>query len=126
MLNAPATGLNVPTGGPVVAGASKRSQMTFTQSLLRSVISAYRRVVSPLLPPACRFYPTCSSYAAEAVEQHGAAKGVLLTIKRLSRCHPFHPGGFDPVPGSDRGTSNDAAAPLAGLPDDTAGRAANQ
>ncbi len=62
------------------------------------VIRLYRLVVSPVLPPACRFLPTCSAYAMEAIERHGAAKGAWLAIRRLLRCHPFHAGGYDPVP----------------------------
>jgi len=61
-------------------------------------LRAYHRVVSPFLPPACRFYPSCSEYAAQAIEKHGIARGVLLALARLARCHPFHPGGFDAVP----------------------------
>ena len=61
-------------------------------------IVAYRRYLSPALPARCRFYPSCSAYAQEALAQHGAARGTGLAIWRLLRCHPFHPGGFDPVP----------------------------
>ena len=61
-------------------------------------IVAYRRWISPALPARCRFYPSCSAYALEAVGTHGAIKGIGLAIWRLLRCHPFHPGGFDPVP----------------------------
>ena len=68
----------------------------------RDVVSGglrvYKRFVSPLLPPACRFHPTCSEYAAEAVEAHGVARGLALAARRLLRCHPFSAGGFDPVP----------------------------
>ncbi len=63
-----------------------------------AALSAYKRYVSPLLPPACRFHPTCSEYAREAILRHGLPRGTWLTIRRLARCHPFHPGGFDPVP----------------------------
>lgn len=62
-------------------------------------ISAYKRFVSPILPPACRFVPTCSEYAVEAIEIHGALKGGALAVGRLLRCHPWSAGGFDPVPG---------------------------
>jgi putative membrane protein insertion efficiency factor len=62
------------------------------------MLAAYKRFVSPLLPPACRFYPTCSEYMAEAVRVHGFGRGVWLGVRRLSRCHPWHPGGVDPVP----------------------------
>lgn len=61
-------------------------------------IRAYRALISPLLPRACRFHPSCSAYSLEALERHGAWRGLWLTIRRLSRCHPFHAGGFDPVP----------------------------
>ncbi len=61
-------------------------------------IRAYRRFVSPLLPHACRFYPSCSQYALEAVEKHGALRGGWLAARRLLKCQPFHPGGYDPVP----------------------------
>jgi len=69
-----------------------------TQAILLGLLGAYRRLVSPLLPPACRFYPSCSAYAAEAVRRHGAGKGILLSVKRLARCHPLCEGGIDPVP----------------------------
>ncbi|MCF2937483.1 membrane protein insertion efficiency factor YidD [Paenibacillus alkaliterrae] len=61
-------------------------------------IHFYRKVISPLTPPSCRFYPTCSMYALEAIEKHGAAKGSWFAAKRIARCHPFNPGGYDPVP----------------------------
>jgi len=61
-------------------------------------ISGYRLLVSPILPPACRFAPTCSEYAHQAVIEHGAARGLWLAVQRLLRCHPFHPGGYDPPP----------------------------
>ena len=57
----------------------------------------YKFALSPLLPSACRFYPTCSEYMRDAVEQYGAAKGVWKGLRRLLKCHPFHAGGFDPV-----------------------------
>jgi len=61
------------------------------------LLRAYKLVVSPLLPSACRFHPTCSEYMKQAIEKHGVARGVGLGLRRLSRCHPFHQGGFDPV-----------------------------
>ncbi|MBO8138522.1 MAG: membrane protein insertion efficiency factor YidD [Desulfotomaculum sp.] len=57
----------------------------------------YQKVISPLKPRSCRFYPTCSEYSIQAVKKYGVIKGLWLTIKRLSKCHPFHPGGYDPV-----------------------------
>ncbi len=66
--------------------------------LLVLLVRAYQRLVSPLLPPSCRFYPSCSAYAVTALERHGALRGTWLTARRLARCHPFHPGGIDPVP----------------------------
>jgi putative membrane protein insertion efficiency factor len=62
------------------------------------LLAGYKRLISPLLPSACRFYPTCSQYMSEAIELHGAGKGIWLGIKRLGRCHPFHEGGTDLVP----------------------------
>ncbi|MGE5590277.1 MAG: membrane protein insertion efficiency factor YidD [Bacillota bacterium] len=62
------------------------------------LIRSYRRFISPLFPPTCRFHPSCSAYALEAVERHGAARGGWLAVKRIARCHPFNPGGYDPVP----------------------------
>lgn len=68
------------------------------KQLLLSLIKFYRKFISPMTPPACRFHPTCSQYGLEAIETHGAMKGGYLTLKRILKCHPFHPGGFDPVP----------------------------
>ena len=62
------------------------------------MIRAYRAYVSPLKPPSCRYAPTCSAYALEAVQRHGALKGGWLALRRFLRCHPFHKGGYDPVP----------------------------
>ncbi len=72
--------------------------MTPVARLLTAPIVAYRRYLSPALPARCRFHPSCSAYAQEALERHGAARGTALATWRLLRCHPFHPGGFDPVP----------------------------
>lgn len=65
---------------------------------LVGIIKLYQWFVSPLLGPRCRFYPSCSSYACEALGHHGVLRGSWLAVRRISRCHPFHPGGFDPVP----------------------------
>ena len=67
--------------------------------VLKYLIRGYQLAISPLLGPRCRFYPSCSHYAIEAIETHGSLRGSWLTIKRISRCHPWHEGGFDPVPG---------------------------
>jgi uncharacterized protein len=69
--------------------------MTYVALVL---IRAYQVLISPLVPSCCRFAPTCSHYAAEALSRHGLRRGLWLTLRRLSRCHPFHPGGWDPVP----------------------------
>lgn len=61
-------------------------------------IRGYQLFLSPLFPASCRYYPTCSQYAIEAIEKHGAVKGSMLAAKRISRCHPFSAGGFDPIP----------------------------
>lgn len=62
------------------------------------LIRGYQRVVSPALPRSCRFAPSCSQYTLEAVSRHGVVRGGWLGLRRVARCHPFHPGGFDPVP----------------------------
>jgi putative membrane protein insertion efficiency factor len=70
--------------------------------LLLALIRAYQLAVSPLIGPACRFEPTCSRYATEAIERHGPWRGGALAVRRLLRCHPFRPGGYDPVPTETR------------------------
>lgn len=66
--------------------------------LLLAVVRAYQVAISPMLGMHCRFAPSCSSYASEAIERHGAARGAWLALRRIARCHPFTPGGYDPVP----------------------------
>ncbi|SNC65247.1 hypothetical protein SAMN05445756_1283 [Kytococcus aerolatus] len=67
------------------------------------VIWIYQRAISPLLPPTCRYFPSCSAYAVTALTEHGALRGSWLATRRLLRCHPWSPGGYDPVPGTDPG-----------------------
>jgi uncharacterized protein len=67
------------------------------KELIVAALRLYKYWISPMLPSACRFYPTCSEYMMGAVERHGAVRGVWMGTKRLCRCHPLHPGGFDPV-----------------------------
>ncbi|MDA2978893.1 MAG: membrane protein insertion efficiency factor YidD [Actinomycetota bacterium] len=70
-------------------------------ALLLLLIRGYQRLISPLLRTNCRYHPTCSRYTSQAIEIHGAVRGSWLGIRRISRCHPFHEGGIDPVPGSE-------------------------
>lgn len=72
--------------------------ISILSTFLIILINIYRKFISPLFPPMCRFRPTCSEYALEAIKIHGPFKGLYLTVRRLFKCHPFHPGGFDPVP----------------------------
>jgi putative membrane protein insertion efficiency factor len=71
--------------------------------IVLKLIVLYQRFISPLLAPRCRFYPSCSQYCFDAVEQHGIIKGLFLGIKRVLRCHPFNEGGYDPVPPPTKG-----------------------
>ena len=66
--------------------------------LLLLLVQFYRSCISPLLPPSCRYYPTCSAYAMEAIERYGARRGGWMALRHILRCHPFHAGGYDPVP----------------------------
>ena len=76
-------------------------------------IRGYQRFISPLFPPVCRFYPSCSAYAVDALRVHGALRGLWLAVRRIARCHPFNPGGLDPVP-PPRGVRTDRATPEGG------------
>jgi uncharacterized protein len=68
-----------------------------TRALL-AIVAAYRYAFSPMLGRSCRFHPSCSEYAQQALERHGALRGLWLALRRVGRCHPWHPGGYDPVP----------------------------
>lgn len=94
------------------AAGQQARRLSAAARLLAAMIVGYQRFVSPLLGPRCRFYPSCSAYALEAVRVHGAVRGSWLAARRLSRCHPFHRGGLDPVPPARSGAGA-AAAPAA-------------
>lgn len=79
----------------------RRGLARWLVAALSAPVVAYRRWLSPALPPRCRFHPSCSAYALEALHVHGPLRGLRLTIWRLLRCQPFHPGGYDPVPVPD-------------------------
>jgi len=74
-----------------------------SQKVVVTLLEVYRRYISPLKGPTCRFYPSCSAYTMEAVSRYGVAKGLWLGLRRLLRCHPLGRGGYDPVPSLDRG-----------------------
>ena len=79
----------------------RRAAQLFTallKNMMILLIMFYRRAISPLFPPCCRFVPTCSQYALEAVRRYGPFKGGRMAVRRILRCHPFNPGGYDPVP----------------------------
>ena len=75
------------------------------RQVITGALRGYRYLISPLLGPTCRFYPTCSSYAIEAIERYGITRGTWLTLRRLIRCNPWHPGGVDKVPSENANTS---------------------
>jgi putative membrane protein insertion efficiency factor len=90
------TGFETPDGGLQSRGGERLR--TAPKNLLLWLLRGYKRALSPMLLPSCRYVPTCSEYAAEAIEKHGAFRGSAMAIWRLLRCHPFVHGGFDPVP----------------------------
>ena len=107
----PGSGTTAPAAGwgaPVMSEASRgdaslrRAPSLAARPLIVAVVG-YRRFISPLLPPVCRFAPSCSEYALEALRTHGAVRGLWLAARRLARCHPFNPGGYDPVPPRPQG-----------------------
>lgn len=81
-------------------GYSQRTRIkqALLDRLMIGAIRFYQLAISPALPPSCRFYPTCSEYTLQAIAKYGALKGLWLGVRRIARCHPFHPGGYDPVP----------------------------
>jgi putative membrane protein insertion efficiency factor len=83
-------------GNAVVAAVS--GVFTLPRRVVAMMIRGYQLLISPLLPSSCRFHPSCSQYTLEAVTRYGVIRGGWLGMRRLARCHPFHPGGFDPVP----------------------------
>ena len=94
------------------ASGRDSGRLSVAARLLVVLLNFYRRFISPLLGPRCRFYPSCSAYALEAVQLHGALRGSWLAARRLSRCHPFHAGGLDPVPGSGTRTELKSVDPM--------------
>jgi uncharacterized protein len=84
------------------SGGQAEARLSAAARMLMVLLSGYRRFISPLLGPHCRFAPSCSEYALGAVREHGALRGTWLAVRRLARCHPFNPGGFDPVPPAAR------------------------
>lgn len=82
----------------VPSNAIARVITAVPRTVLILLVRVYQVVLSPLLPASCRYYPSCSTYAIEALERHGALRGGWLTLHRLARCNPFRPGGYDPVP----------------------------
>jgi putative membrane protein insertion efficiency factor len=98
-------GMREEAARPAELDAVRRNEMGFRRGIGRvlglgiaALIRAYQLIVAPILPPSCRFYPSCSYYAAEAVELHGPWRGLVLALRRLLRCHPWGGSGYDPVP----------------------------
>jgi len=91
--------INIPSGcGRVDPPVTLiRSGYGLLQGIFLIGIRGYQRVISPLFPSSCRFYPTCSEYAIQAIQTYGLCRGIILSLKRIGRCHPFSPGGFDPI-----------------------------
>ena len=85
------------------AGTPGSPEASLAARILIVPVIGYRRFISPLFPPVCRFAPSCSEYALEALRVHGAVRGLWLAVRRLARCHPFNPGGYDPVPPRPQG-----------------------
>ncbi|MCL2265859.1 MAG: membrane protein insertion efficiency factor YidD [Treponema sp.] len=81
--------------------------------ILLLLIKFYQYAISPHFPPCCRYYPSCSAYGYEAVHKHGAVRGLFMAVKRILRCHPFHAGGFDPVPDNHEACAEQRAPELA-------------
>lgn len=96
--DAGAQGERAPEGVPAAPLRPSASATNLPRLAGWYLIRGYQRFISPALPPSCRFYPSCSTYALEAVAKYGLLKGSYLAARRLMRCHPFHPGGVDPVP----------------------------
>ncbi|MCT9934678.1 membrane protein insertion efficiency factor YidD [Planotetraspora sp. A-T 1434] len=88
----------IPEQGIAAVGTQPAASAGPVACVLIALIRFYRAFISPVLGPRCRFEPSCSAYGLEAIAVHGAPMGVWLTVRRIGRCHPFHPGGFDPVP----------------------------
>jgi putative membrane protein insertion efficiency factor len=103
-----------PSGETAENSSTRPTSWAVTIAL--KLIEIYQRYISPLTPPSCRFYPTCSRYTYEAITRFGLMQGIWLGLKRLCRCHPFHAGGYDPVPELPSSTSQDGltAGPQAG------------